>query len=177
MPGPQDYLIGGDLGSEEYQRLRMLELVVLFLKEHLGVSLQEEDSTAEVQEAGNDAPEREVFVFPDTPHLPEIPLSKVLPERTYEEALRKKAVLGGIHPRSEEDIRRDLERIGLSISGLMTEKERVRAEIGTWLVDNSMTPRTALIYVEEIVRKLRERQVAASESDVRTHLFGMVRHV
>lgn len=105
------------------------------------------------------------------PNLQEVFSGRVSSQKTPDESAKKMAVLGDLHPRSQEEINRDLERVGLSFQFLMSEKDRLGAEIDAWLAFNKMTPRTALNYVEELVSKLREEQVEASEPEVRKYLW------
>jgi len=165
-------LIGGDLGSEEEQRLRLLELVQKYFRDTFGVSL-EDDATADV---GKETVTPEEFSFPAAPELPELPRVVFPVPKKIEGDRKKNTVAPAPHVRTQEEINRDLERLGFSIQILQTEEDRVRAEVDAWLDANQMTPRTALICVEEIVRALRDKQVAVEDREVRKHLLNKMPH-
>lgn len=163
-------LVGGEPETDEEQRLRLLELVQKYLQDTFGVSLKD-NATADV---GKETVTPEDFSFPAAPELPELPdvPHAAFPVREIFEGVRKKGtVTHAPHVRTQEEINRDLERLGISIQVLLTEEDRVRTEVDAWLDRNQMTPRTALICVEEIARALRERQVAVEDREVREHLW------
>ncbi len=175
MPKPQEFLIGGEPETEEEQRLRFLELVLAYFQERFGTP--DEDETAETLEQKEGVPLEEPeqpgieqFSF-SSMDLPEVSLEGLSSEQASDENPKNIAGFNGPRPRTQEEINRDLERLGLSVQIFVSEKDRLNAEIDTWLAFNRMAPRTALNYVEELVRELREKQVDASEPEVRKHLW------
>ncbi len=181
MTQVREFLIGGKPETDEQQRLRLLELVWKHLEERFGTTSPQNEATVEVRGTPgmpsdkSDPKESAGFSFSAIPELPEVSPANDSGEVPSSESRLKVMPLHGPRMRTQEDINRDLERLGLSIQNLASEKSRLEAEIDTWLIDNSMTPRTAQIYVEELVVDLRRKQIKVSAPEVRKHLWDKVR--